>query len=142
MQPPDSGGTLGQWLVGIVSTVAAALAGWAAASKGNRRDLEARMEVIERAHKSQAAHCTQQRDEILSSLRREVCDIIRSALKDQVIAHNKELAGLDKHMALQAQTMQQIQEDVEAIFGRLNRRDDGQHGARLTPHRRRKEDDE
>ncbi|MDY0013897.1 MAG: hypothetical protein RBS40_13510 [Rhodocyclaceae bacterium] len=140
MQPPDDGGNLWQWLVGIASTVAAAIAGWAAAARSNQRDIEARLAVVERCQAKRTEFCDSQREDIMDDLRKEVGGIVRAAIQDMVITHLRDLANLDKILAVQAETMRQIQEDVEAIFGRLNRRGDDQPLARLTPYRRRKDD--
>lgn len=140
MQPPDDGGNLWQWLVGIASTVAAAIAGWAAAARSNQRDIEARLAVVERCQAKRTEFCDHQRDEIMEDLRKEVGGIVRAAIQDMVITHLRDLANLDKILAVQAEAMKQIQEDVEAIFGRLNRRGADPALTRLTPYRRRKDD--
>lgn len=140
MQPPDDGGNLWQWLVGIASTVAAAIAGWAAAARSNQRDIEARLAVVERCQAKRTEFCDHQREDIMDDLRKEVGGIVRSAIQDMVITHLRDLANLDKILAVQAEAMKQIQEDVEAIFGRLNRRGEEQALTRLTPYRRRKDD--
>jgi hypothetical protein len=140
MQPPDDGGNLWQWLVGIASTVAAAIAGWAAAARSNQRDIEARLAVVERCQAKRTEFCDHQREDIMDDLRKEVGGIVRAAIQDMVITHLRDLANLDKILAVQAEAMKQIQEDVEAIFGRLNRRGDEQTLTRLTPYRRRKDD--
>ena len=142
MQPPEDGGTLWQWLIGIASTLAAAIAGWLAARRSGNQDLSARLGVIERWKDERQGSCDRQRNEIMEDLRQEMGAVVRSAIQDMVIKHLRDLAGLDKSLAVQAEAMRQIQADVEAIFGRLNRRGDDQNMARLTPHRRRKDDSE
>jgi hypothetical protein len=142
MQPPSDGGNLWQWLVGIASTVAAAIAGWLAARGAGNQDLSARLGVVEVWKKEREGACARQKEEIMEDLRKEVGGIVRAAIQDMVITHLRDLAGLDKTLAVQAEAMKQIQADVEAIFGRLNRRGEDQDRARLTPHRRRKDDSE
>ena len=143
MPPPDgSTSSLWEWSIGIASTLAAAIAGWLAARRSGNQDLSARLGVIERWKDERQGSCDRQRNEIMEELRKEIGRVVRAAIQDREIAYNKELAAIDKNLALQTQATQQIQEDVEAIFGRLNRRSDEQPLTRLTPHRRRKDDSE
>ena len=136
MQPTDSDATVWQWIVGAATTLVGVLSGliW--------RGIERRLAALELAEQNRDDHCATQRAEILEELRREICAIVKGAIKDMVIGHNKDLASLDKNLALQAQAMAAIQRDVEAIIGRLNRRTDVQDIPPLNPLRRRKDDDE
>jgi hypothetical protein len=71
----------------------------------------------------QTAFCTKQKEELLEVLRKDICSIVKLAIKDMVIEHNGQLSNLDKNVALIAQSNGQMEKNIEEIFRRLNRRD-------------------
>jgi len=72
--------------------------------------------------KEQVDFCDKRKNELLLELTKEVCNVVRLAIKDVTIEHNQKLAAIGTNQALQGQMLQQIQLDVEAIFGRMNQR--------------------
>ena len=91
---------------------------------------------LEATDRDQGRHCAGQRREILEELRREICAILTSALKDTKLEAAEERATVTTALALHTQALQAIEKDIKAIFRRLDRR----HETTCVAHGRREDD--
>ena len=78
------------------------------------------------------ALCDRQKELIIASLRREVNEAVRDAVKDLTIDHNRQLAAMDKSIALQAQCMQAMKRSLDALSERFDRRSNDESQARMS----------
>lgn len=78
------------------------------------------------------AMCDRQKELIIASLRREVNEAVRDAVKDLTIDHNRQLAAMDKSIALQAQCMQAMKRSLDALSERFDRRSNDESQARMS----------
>lgn len=94
------------------------------------------MEAIKRSLASHLdgheALCDRQKELIIASLRREVNEAVRDAVKDLTIDHNRQLAAMDKSIALQAQCMQAMKRSLDALSERFDRRSNDESQARMS----------
>ena len=152
MSPPPTADDLGWWrelLAWIGSAVVAITTGtWIVATRS--KDIVAtqkalaeaqlllteRVGSLENVDRDMGRFCSQQRREILDDLRREICQVIQSAMKDAKIEASTDRASMATALALHTQALTAIESDIRKIFARLDRR----HEARYTPHGRREED--
>lgn len=152
MSPPPTAEDLGWWrelLAWVGSGVVAVASGtWIVAS--HKREIQDRQKALEEAQGLQAArltdleaqradmgrYCKEQRREILEDLRREICAILTNALKDAKIEAADARASVTTSLALHTMALQNIEADIKAIFGRLDRR----HEKKFVPLGRREED--
>ena len=111
------------WLVGAVSSVGVGLlsGAWAASKKMAQHEM--RLAAIELSCSGHAAFCAKQKEELLEAIRKEICSIVKLAIKDMTIDHHASIASLDKNVALIAQSNEQMETHIIEIFNRLNRRD-------------------
>lgn len=84
---------------------------------------EARIGVLEKAREDQTIFCNRQKEELLAALQKEICNIVKLAIKDLLLDQKDRVASLDKNIALIAQSHEQMEKHIEEIFNRLNRRD-------------------
>lgn len=126
---------VGTVLISILSGVASGA--WIGGRKArdlerNDQDFKLWIDGQNKRWESQAEVCAKQKAEMLSEMQREICNIVERATSKLIIDHNKELAKIGTSVEVQSMLMGQIQKDVEAIFGRLNRRTDDHddHGER------------
>ena len=98
--------------------------------------LALRVAELEATDRDQGRHCAGQRREILEELRREICAILTSALKDTKLEAAEERATVTTALALHTQALQAIEKDIKAIFRRLDRR----HETTCVAHGRREDD--
>ena len=78
------------------------------------------------------AMCDRQKELIIASLRREVNEAVRDAVKDLTIDHNRQLAAMDKSIALQAQCMQAMKRSLDALSERFDRRSNDESQSRMS----------
>ena len=78
------------------------------------------------------AMCDRQKELIIASLRREVNEAVRDAVKDLTIDHNRQLAAMDKSIALQAQCMQAMTRSLDALSERFDRRSNDESQSRMS----------
>ena len=103
----------------------------------NHQQLASRVLDLEATDREMDRHCAAQRREILEELRREICAILTSALKDAKIEAGQERATVATALALHTQALASIEADIKAIFRRLDRRHESAyvaHGRRETDH--------
>jgi len=130
MTPDDDLGVW-EWMIGIGLSVLSGLIGGVWVSRGTLASLEhtdadheKRIVSLEQCKKEQADFCDKRKNELLAELKNEVCSVVRLAIKDVTIENNVKLSAISLDQALQGQKLDQIQDDVAAIFGRMNRRGD------------------
>ena len=111
------------WLVGAVSSVGVGLISgtWAASKKMAQHEM--RLAAIELSCSGHAAFCAKQKEDLLEAVRKEICNIVKLAIKDLTIEHHSSISSLDKNVALIAQSNEQMEKHIIEIFNRLNRRD-------------------
>jgi len=129
MTPPDDDAGVWQWGIGIAIALLSGLIGGIWSTRGTLAELEhtdadheARIGALELHKREMAEFCDKRKAELLAELAKEVCNVVRLAIKDVTIENNSKLASISTNQALQGQLLQQIQDDVAAIFGRMNRR--------------------
>jgi len=118
-----------KWLAGIAVSGAAGLASgiWFSSKKittleTSDADHLRRIMLLERRREIQEKFCNERKAELLQELGKEICNVVKQAMLNAEIMHNKELAEIGLDVALQRQVLSQIQGKVDAIFGRMNRR--------------------
>ena len=79
--------------------------------------------ALKLAAEGHATFCAKQKEELLEAIRKEICSIVKLAIKDMTIDHHASIASLDKNIALIAQSNEQMEAHIIEIFNRLNRRD-------------------
>jgi len=140
---PTTGDDFGifKWMAGIAFSGIAGLIGGVWVTRGVLKDLEhndadqnKRISSLEASRREQDDFCARQKTALIAELQKEICNIVRLAIKDLIIDHNKELGAISTNVAIQSKLMEQIQDDVAAIFERINRRSDD--GAEQNHHRR------
>ncbi len=119
------------WVVSVGCTTASL--SWFAGRKTmemERDDAERdrKIKALEEDRVRMSQFCAQQKAALIAELQKDICNIVKLANKDLIIDHNSKLATIGTDVAVQANLMMQIQKDVEAIFDRLNRRNDDQGG--------------
>ena len=119
----DNDVSLWTWMLGAVSSVGVGLLSgtWAASKKMAQHDM--RLLALETAATNHSAFCAKQKEELLDAIRKEICSIVKLAIKDMTIDHHASIASLDKNVALIAQSNEQMEAHIIEIFNRLNRRD-------------------
>ena len=145
MSPPPNAEDLGWWreliawawapVAGVVAATWAVawrtrdiIAAQEALSNGqklladNHQQLVVRVIELEATDREMGRYCASQRREILDELRKEVCAILTSALKDAKIEAGAERATVATALALHTQALETIKKDIQAIFKRLDRR--------------------
>lgn len=127
------------WLVSVVC--AAASTSWFAGRKTmemerNDGERDRKIKELENQRDRMERFCAQRKVELITELQKDICHVVELANKDLIIDQNSKLAIIGIDVAVQANLMKQIQKDVEAIFGRLNRRNDDHedHGERRKDH--------
>ena len=88
--------------------------------------LTERVGSLENVDRDMGRFCSQQRREILDDLRREICQVIQSAMKDAKIEASTDRASMATALALHTQALGNIEKDIKAIFARLDRRHGGE----------------
>ena len=68
--------------------------------------------------------CASQEERLLKKAEEVALVTVTTALKDLIITNNKELAGINTNLALLKQSNDQIKDDINELFERLNRRHD------------------
>jgi len=136
--PPDDDLGVWKWMIGIGLSVLSGLIGGVWVSRGILANLEQtdidhekRLKLVEQKIKDQELFCTYRKTEILTELSKEICQVVKLSMREAEIQNNKELSTIIIAQAVQGQQLQQIQEDVAAIFGRLDRRTEAHAEGRL-----------
>ena len=111
------------WAVGAIGSLGVGLISgtWAASKKMAQHEM--RLTALENASAGHAAFYARQKEELLDTIRKEICNIVKLAIKDLTIDHHASIASLDKNVALIAQSNEQMEAHIIEIFNRLNRRD-------------------
>lgn len=122
-------------VTGLVGAAAGMVTGAYIAGR-EKSSVMARLAALENERECARPFCVKQREDILETLRSEISDMIEAALVKLTVGHNKELAAIDKSLALISQSIHRSQTDVEEIFRRLNERDPASLG---TGNRRRRD---
>ena len=78
------------------------------------------------------ASCDRQKTMILATLQREIGETVRDSISHLTIDHNRELANLDKSVALQAQCMKALTANLAALSERFDRRSNEGAQARMS----------
>ena len=78
------------------------------------------------------ALCGRQKTMILATLQREIGETVRDSISNLTIDHNRELAAMDKSIALQAQCMQAMKRSLDALSDRFDRRSNEESQARMS----------
>lgn len=119
----DNDVSLWTWVLGAAGSIGVGLLGgtWAASKKMAQHEM--RLAAIELSCSGHAAFCAKQKEELLDAIRKEICSIVKLAIKDMTIDHHASIASLDKNVALIAQSNEQMEAHIVEIFNRLNRRD-------------------
>ena len=78
------------------------------------------------------ALCDRQKTAILATLQREIGETVRDSISHLTIDHNRELAAMDKSIALQAQCMQAMRKSLDALADRFDRRSNEESQARMS----------
>ena len=76
--------------------------------------------------------CDRQKTMILATLQREIGETVRDSISNLTIDHNRELAAMDKSIALQAQCMQAMKRSLDALSDRFDRRSNEESQARMS----------
>lgn len=121
--------SLWRWMAGPALGLLGGLLGGIWSARGllkdlqhNDADLARRLKLVEQQRKQDEERRERQKAELLEEVKKEICNIVKLAIKDLIIDHNKELASISTDVAIQSTLMEQMMADVAAIFGRLNRR--------------------
>ena len=111
------------WAVGVVGSVGVGLFSgtWAASRKMAQHEM--RLASLETSAAAHPVFCAKQKEELLDAINKEICSIVKLAIKDVTIDHHASIASLDKNVALIAQSNEQMEAHIIEIFNRLNRRD-------------------
>lgn len=119
----DNDVSLWTWALGAAGSVCVGLFSgtWAASRKMAQHEM--RLSALENASAGHAAFCAKQKEDLLDAIRKEICSIVKLAIKDLTIEHHASISSLDKNVALIAQSNEQMEKHIEEIFNRLNRRD-------------------
>ena len=119
----DNDVSLWTWAVGAIGSIGIGLLSgtWAASKKMAQHDM--RLLALETAATNHSAFCAKQKEDLLEAVRKEICNIVKLAIKDLTIEHHSSISSLDKNVALIAQSNEQMEKHIEEIFNRLNRRD-------------------
>ena len=78
------------------------------------------------------ALCDRQKTAILATLQREIGETVRDSISHLTIDHNRELAAMDKSIALQAQCMQAMKRSLDALSERFDRRSNDESQSRMS----------
>ena len=143
MSPPPTAEDLGWWrelLAWIGSGVVAITTGtWIVATRSKeivatqkalaqaQLLLTERVGDLENVDRDMGRFCSQQRREILDDLRREICQVIQSAMKDAKIEASTDRTTVATTLALHTQALTAIESDIRKIFARLDRRHETRH---------------
>ena len=152
MSPPPTAEEIGWWrelVAWVGSAIVATVTGtWAVATRSKdivagqkaltdaHEAMHKRVADLESADKDMGRFCSQQRREILEDLRREICAVIHSAMKDAKIEASADRTTVATALALHTQALASIEADIKKIFARLDRR----HEHRSVVSGRREED--
>jgi len=119
----DNDVSLWTWVVGAASSLGVGLISgtWSASRKMAQHEM--RLTALEKEATGHSAFCARQKEELLDAIRKEICHIVKLAIKDLTLEHHSSIASLDKNVALIAQSNEQMEKHIEEIFNRLNRRD-------------------
>ena len=119
----DNDVSLWTWVVGAASSLGVGLISgtWSASRKMAQHEM--RLTALERDSAGHATFCAKQKEELLDAIRKEICSIVKLAIKDLTIEHHASISSLDKNVALIAQSNEQMEAHIVEIFNRLNRRD-------------------
>lgn len=79
--------------------------------------------ALKLAAEGHTAFCAKQKQDLLDSIRKEICNIVQLAISDLNLKQQANISNLDKNVALIAQSNEQMEKHIEEIFNRLNRRD-------------------
>lgn len=111
------------WAVGAVSSLGVGLISgtWSASRKMAQHEM--RLTALEKEATGHSAFCAKQKQDLLEAIQKEICHIVKVAIKDLTIEHHSSIASLDKNVALIAQSNEQMEAHIAEIFNRLNRRD-------------------
>lgn len=112
-----------KWVAGAVGAlISGVFAGtWAAATKTS--DFEARLKVLENARATHDARCEKQKSDLVETIRKEVCSIVKLAIKDSIIDNTKTIGDINGSIRVLATMQEEIQKDISDIFSRLSKRD-------------------
>ena len=120
--------SVGSFLIGFAGAI------YAFTSKLNKYD--ARLVRVEERCLAQSEFCDRQKDDIISSVGKDLRAAVNDAVSGVTIAHNSELAEMNTQLAVQAAAIAQMSKVLEAL-ARFERRDPEQPVQHLTPMRRR-----
>lgn len=79
--------------------------------------------ALKLAAEGHTAFCAKQKQDLLDSIRKEICNIVQLAISDLTLKQQANISNLDKNVALITQSNEQMGKHIEEIFNRLNRRD-------------------
>jgi hypothetical protein len=129
---PDSDWSFWRWVLGLAGSALAGLLGGVWFSRGVLKDLQhtdeahnTRLLALENFKLQQEAFCSKQKAELIDLLQREICSIVRAAIKDLTIDQNEKLSKISTSIAVQASMSSDIKADIAEIFHRMNQRRKG-----------------
>jgi hypothetical protein len=143
---PESDWSFWRWVLGLAGSALAGLLGGVWFSRGVLKDLEhadkqqsiaretlevahnARLITLENFKAQQEAFCARQKAELVDLLQREICSIVRAAIKDLTIEQNEKLSKISTSIAVQASVSSGIKADLADISQRMNQRRKGDPG--------------
>ena len=106
----------------LIGTLGGFFAGGVRAGR-TAKEWESMQEALKRHLEGHAEACAEQRQQIYSDLRTEINGIVRDAVSGMNMSHIKELAAVDKTLALQAQCLQHLVQQIKELHDRLDRRE-------------------
>lgn len=125
---------LWKWVFGAAATILTGIftGTWAVAAK--TKDIEAqldqakkdsvhnadRIKMLEDAQVSQQAFCEKQQDQLTKAITASICASVKEMLSTDVLRQTKEIAEINKNIALIAQSQEMTKDDITEIFARLN----------------------
>ena len=129
-------GEIMQWLPGVLqfsggvvvgAFVAGRVVGKATAeSAANFQSIQENMDALQNSLTSHLrgheALCERQKEQIVANLRKEIGESVKAAVAEMTIDHNRELASMDKSIALLAQCAKATKASLDALADRFDRR--------------------
>ena len=127
--------SLVEWLPSILQFAGGVVVGAFIAGRyfgSYARDLETIKDSLAAHIDGHETLCDRQKTMILATLQREIGETVRDSISHLTIDHNRELANLDKSVALQAQCMKALTANLVALSERFDRRSNEDSQARMS----------
>jgi len=121
---PPTGEEISWWreALGVIGSALIAVGTWSFIAGRKSREFEQRLEAVEQKQEAVGDGCSRQRKEIIEELKGEVLRVVQQAMSSAALQQLEQTGEIRTNIAVIQALIGEMQEDIKAIFDRLERR--------------------